>query len=420
MPFKNPYADSPQQEGAATLDPNSDNQDYSFEAAQKDPELIKSVRRYAKNLDNKVFKDDKEAFDWYVNDRRWKDSNVLSTLKELNYVKGGWGEKYASDQDLQDLTVMRHSWDKLPNMFQDIGRGNVYDATEAFVSNIAKGALDPTVLMGGIFGKAASKAASFAAGKAVSAATDAAIKVGTGIAIDAGVTAGADVADQDVRIGLHQQDDVDPWEAIKAGTLGGVLSAGGHYLANRKIDKGGLSKDPKLNAIQAKAGAAKLVKEYGLSTETGLLDAAKTVTLEGNKINREEAAQQLGPENIVKGLEPKELTEDEFTKELSRETASARKGTGFKGVKTVHVGEETHYDPMLDMLTVGKDVPRNTENVKTITSLLDTPADASWRKESVPALLEDGTTTKVNAGTAANKLSDRLQQAHSLMSCLGA
>lgn len=306
MDYKNPYAE--QVADQPTAQP-SNTPEGSLDNDQGSPELITSARRYYKNLDNKIFKDDKEVMDYYINDRRWKDSNVLSTLKELNYVKGGWGQQYASDTDLQDLSVMRKSWEARPNMFQDIGQGKFGDATEAFVSNIAKGALDPTVLLGGMFGKLASKGISMAAGKAVSAGVDAAVKVGTGIATDAAITAGADVADQNVRIGLHQQEDVDAWEAIKAGGVGALLSAPGHVLANRKIDKGGLVKDANKAAEQAISGAAILEKK-GFSKETGLLDEAKNVNLEGAKINRDEAAQQLGPELIVDTpkLEPVTLT----------------------------------------------------------------------------------------------------------------
>jgi len=250
------------------------------EDERSNPTLMTAIKRYARNNENKIFKDDDEAYDWYVNDRRWKDANTVSITKELNFVKGLYGTKKASDQDLQDLQVIKQAWDARPTMFGRLAEGEFAEAGEAFVSNVAKGLVDPTVLLGGPIGRGVSFLTGKVAGKVVSKGMDIGIRTGSGVAVDAGVSAGANVATQEINVEAGLQKDVNPWEAVTAGALGGVISAPGHYFASRPKAERGLA-DPEWAARAAKKAAPALEKQ-GFSRDKGLLSDKKTFELPGD------------------------------------------------------------------------------------------------------------------------------------------
>jgi len=223
---------------AGTVAPQaqSPTEDYSWDHAKTDPDLLPAIHRYAKNVEGKTFRDDAEAFDWFTGDRRWKDANTVSALKELNFAAGGWGAKHASKEDLQDLATIRDRWDRLPGGLSRIAHGDIAGGAEAIGENLAKGLADPTVLLGGLAAKGASRAAT---------------KMATGMAVDAAVTAGANAAYQEGNIAISKehpelglQTELDPWSMLASGGMGAVLSAPGHYSVAYK-------KDPKLDIKQA-------------------------------------------------------------------------------------------------------------------------------------------------------------------------
>lgn len=231
-----------------------------WETARQNPALLNSIKRYAKNVAGENFADDQAAFDWYVGDRRWKDANVGSMIKELNFVKGGFGVKEPTIQDLEDLQVMRTEWDKLPGGFERIAKGDVLGGTGAILENVAKGMLDPTILLGGIFGKAAGTLVAKQGMKEVTKqGIKRALQTGTAITTDFGIGAGASTIYQETNVELGLQNEVSGWEALKAGGLGALLSTPG-AIGAFSPKKAAEVVDPELAAQQAISGASELRK----------------------------------------------------------------------------------------------------------------------------------------------------------------
>lgn len=238
--------------------------DYSWDTARQDPELLHAVRSFYNNTEKKAFKDDNEAFDYMVSDRRWKDSNTWSALKEFDAVKGGIGirDYKASEQDLKDLAVIRSRWEKLPGGIERMAKGAVnmdsgefFGGAGAIAENVAKGFIDPTIVAGGIGGKAAGAML----GVGVKQGTKALIKTGVGIGLDAAISAGTNLAYQEANVDMGLQGEVDKFSVIAAGGLGAVLSAPGHITTH--APKKDLNINPKLLAEQALSQAAELKKK---------------------------------------------------------------------------------------------------------------------------------------------------------------
>ena len=255
--IETPEANAPDDGNDLTYDsPKLNLEQPEWQAARNNPLLMNSIKRYAKNTDNQDFSDDDKAFEWFVGDRRWKDSNVMSTLKELNFVKGGFGAKYAHKEDLEDLNVIKTEWDKLPGGFERIGRGEVLGGTGAILDNLWRGIVDPSILFGGLAGKAVGSLVVKSGAKEV---TKQAVKRGlqttAAITADAAVTGGANVAYQETNIeaGVGGQTEVDEWQAMVAGTLGAVMSAPGSVMAFKP--KGLDNVDPVKAAEQARRAA---------------------------------------------------------------------------------------------------------------------------------------------------------------------
>lgn len=292
-----------------------------WEAARKNPELIQSIRRYAKNVDNEDFSSDDQAFEWFVGDRRWKDSNVFSTLKELNYVKGGFGSKYASEQDLKDLSVIRDHWEKLPGGLSRIAQGDFVEGAGAIIENIAKGIVDPSILLGGLGGKAVGSVVKKGAGAVSQQALKRTLQTGTAIATDAAITAGSNLAYQEVNKDAGLQDQVDGWEALKAGGIGAVLSAPGH-LSAFKPKSGQIVNDPTAAAEQA-IRASKDLREKGIKD---LFGGAQKLTPDGHKLSVGDIdlAKDMNSSSSVDGLE--NMSYDDFVKSAERGVVGPAEG----------------------------------------------------------------------------------------------
>lgn len=221
-----------------------------WQAARQNPQLLSAIKRYAKNVENEDFSSDDQAFDWFVGDRRWKDSNTMSTLKELNYVKGTFGAKYASEEDLQDLATIKSEWDKLPGGFTRIARGEIAGGAGAILENIAKGTVDPSIILGGLGGKAVGAAVTRGGSAVAKQALKRTLQTSTAIATDATISAGADLAAQEVNVEAGLQDEINGWEALVAGGLGAALSAPG-AISTFKPSANELKVDPLKAAEQA-------------------------------------------------------------------------------------------------------------------------------------------------------------------------
>lgn len=276
--------------------------DYTWDTAKQDKELLSTIRRYAKNVDNQDFSSDEKAFEWFVGDRRWKDSNTFSLAKELNYVKGGFGTKYAEPQDLADLALIRERWEKLPGGFSRIADGDILGGLGAIGENIGKGMLDPTILFGGLAGKAVGSMVNRSAQMATRLSLKRALQTGTAISTDAALTGGFNLEYQAVNKEVGLQEEIDGWEALKAGALGAVLSTPGSLgmFKPKKLEK----VDPVLAAEQAMSAA---------TSEAGSkLKASGKGIYQGQKLTKEDAqaAKGIDPEAAEKSADANTPVDD--------------------------------------------------------------------------------------------------------------
>ena len=122
--------------------------------------------------DQKQFKDNKEAIDYYINDRTWKQANVVSIGKEYSYITG---EDIKKDQ-LQRYAYLTKTWDDLPNMFQE-GGGSAGQRTLRFGKNLFYAVADPINIIGvGVGGQVAKASVKVAAKEALEKAIAKAVK----------------------------------------------------------------------------------------------------------------------------------------------------------------------------------------------------------------------------------------------------
>ena len=122
--------------------------------------------------DQKQFKDNKEAIDYYINDRTWKQANVVSIGKEYTYITG----KNVKKDQLQRYAYLTKTWDDLPNMFQE-GGGSVGQRTLRFGKNLFYAIADPINILGvGVGGQIAKQSVKTASKKALDVAIEKAIK----------------------------------------------------------------------------------------------------------------------------------------------------------------------------------------------------------------------------------------------------
>lgn len=384
-----------------------------WEAARKNPVLLDAIKRYAKNVENKDFSSDDQAFNWFVGDRRWKDSNTLSTLKELNFVKGTFGAKYASEDDLKDLSVIRGEWDKLPGGFTRIGRGimdldvgRVAGGAGAILENVAKGTIDPTIIFGGLAGKGAGALFNLGTNAASKQVIKRALQTGTSIATDFAVSAGANVAYQEVNVDAGLQDEVSGWEALVAGGLGAALSTPSAIttFAPKKGD---------LSAVDFKRAAEQALRKDAELREKGVTDFF------GGKGPRQTPdGRKLSLEDVPLMQSANDLSFEDFSKEFSKATGVSRKGTGSMGARVAEA-DETFYDPLLDTMHVKAGSKLSKDDVPGLEAIATPVTDAKWKKEKFSVTVEDGTKVEVEAGTVAKSLSERLKQADNLIMCLG-
>tara|TARA_R110000824_G_scaffold320857_1_gene507832 strand:- start:45 stop:4583 length:4539 start_codon:yes stop_codon:yes gene_type:complete len=122
--------------------------------------------------DQKQFKDNKEAINYYINDRTWKQANVVSIGKEFSYITG----KDVKKDQLQRYAYLTKTWDDLPNMFQE-GGGSAGQRTLRFGKNLFYAIMDPINILGvGIGGQVAKQSVKAASKKALEVAIKKAIK----------------------------------------------------------------------------------------------------------------------------------------------------------------------------------------------------------------------------------------------------
>ena len=122
--------------------------------------------------DQKQFKDNKEAIDYYINDRTWKQANVVSIGREYSYITG----KDIKKDQLQRYAYLTKTWDQLPNMFQE-GGGSAGERVLRFGKNLFYAVADPINIIGvGVGGQVAKASVKVAAKEALEKAIAKAVK----------------------------------------------------------------------------------------------------------------------------------------------------------------------------------------------------------------------------------------------------
>ena len=174
---------------------DKDSRKYSFEkddanSIYKDKQLIETAKAFYLLRDGLKFENDEAIVRKYVTDRTWKQANTGSIGNELIYATS---ESIDPDQKAR-LAYLVEYWNNLPHFWQDGGRGWV----EGIGSNLWRGMLDPTNLIGPVVAKATIGTAISAAAKK---GTQVALKnvlwkgvgVGTGSQFAADMVIGASV-----------------------------------------------------------------------------------------------------------------------------------------------------------------------------------------------------------------------------------
>ena len=150
--------------GSNNVIPVAKNDDNSikvtFDNIYQNNDLAEVAKDFYYFRDQQKFKDNKEAIDYYINDRTWKQANVVSIGREYSYITG---EDIKKDQ-LQRYAYLTKTWDDLPNMFQE-GGGSIGQRTLRFGKNLFYAVADPVNIIGVGVGGIVAKGAAQTAGK---------------------------------------------------------------------------------------------------------------------------------------------------------------------------------------------------------------------------------------------------------------
>ena len=168
--------DSTEIAGTTSVIPVARNDDDSvkvtFDNIYENNDLAEVAKDFYYFRDQQKFKDNREAIDYYINDRTWKQANVVSIGREYSYITG---EDIKKDQ-LQRYAYLTKTWDDLPNMFQE-GGGSIGQRTLRFGKNLFYAIADPVNIIGvGVGGIVAKGAAQTAGKKALELSIKKAIK----------------------------------------------------------------------------------------------------------------------------------------------------------------------------------------------------------------------------------------------------
>jgi len=122
---------------------------YSFDTIYEDKELISRAKSYYESLYDTKYRNDRDVVDEFIEDRTWKQANIVSVGSEYVDIQG------LDAKGREDLAYLQDYWSKLPSFYETGGRG----WASGIWSNLWRGALDPTNLLSAGFGSIATKAA---------------------------------------------------------------------------------------------------------------------------------------------------------------------------------------------------------------------------------------------------------------------
>jgi hypothetical protein len=275
------------------VDRNDDNSvKATFDNIYEDEDLANISRDFYFFRDQKQFENSKEAIDYYINDRTWKQANVVSIGKEYSYITG----KDLKQDQLQRYAYLTKYWDDLPNMFQE-GGGTTGQRFFRFGKNLFYAIADPINIIGiGIGGQVAKAAAKKAAAESIKSLTKtqlakqiasgeigkigkkAAVKAGLkGIAttatVDSLALGGADVARQYTEMEVNPEQ---KYDALRTGTVA-IATFGLSSIAQVSIAgaSGMISKAATQGKEATKIGTKKITKT---ETEKALKQIEKVKT----------------------------------------------------------------------------------------------------------------------------------------------
>ena len=218
--------------GANTFEFNDDYTNKTGVDLIQDPQAVSDVRNYYE-AKGETFSSDKDLWDRFYKDRRWRDTNTISM--------GLGAAEYALAGDSQKLQArLSKMWSNAPS------RGGIFEKVTDY--GLA-GVLDPINLVGGV-GIAKKGTQVYRAGRAAmqttAQATKAGVKAGaiqgakTEAALNAGIGAGFDAGQQAAEIQQGVSDEFDPVRTAMSGaldaTIGGVVGLGvGAFQGNKAI-----------------------------------------------------------------------------------------------------------------------------------------------------------------------------------------
>ena len=218
--------------GANTFEFNDDYTNKTGVDLIQDPQAVSDVRNYYE-AKGETFSSDKDLWDRFYKDRRWRDTNTVSmALGAAEYALAGDSQKLQAR-----LSKM---WSNAPS------RGGIFEKVTDY--GLA-GVLDPINLVGGV-GIAKKGTQVYRAGRAAmqttAQATKAGVKAGaiqgakTEAALNAGIGAGFDAGQQAAEIQQGVSEEFDPVRTAMSGaldaTIGGIVGLGvGAYQGNKAI-----------------------------------------------------------------------------------------------------------------------------------------------------------------------------------------
>jgi len=155
------------------VDRNDDNSvKVTFDNIYENNALAEVAKDFYYFRDQEKFESNKEAIDYYINDRTWKQANVVSIGREYSYITG---ENIKQDQ-LQRYAYLTKTWGDLPNMFQE-GGGTAGQRFFRFGKNVFYAIADPINIIGvGVGGQVAKAAVKKASAEALKKAIAQAVK----------------------------------------------------------------------------------------------------------------------------------------------------------------------------------------------------------------------------------------------------
>ncbi len=198
--------------------------------AVRSAEFFSDISSYYQERDGVTFGSHEEAVDYFMSDRRWRNTNTISLGRDM------LDARTSSDDQSTRLARLQVVFDQLPNFYEEGGSG-----VAGLAENVGAALLDPINLIGFGAGGVAAKSAVAAArvggtqlgrreatriglraGARQGAISEGAVGAGTGAIFDAGTQM------RNVELGIQDEFSTGQLAASTAlgGVLGGALGAG--------------------------------------------------------------------------------------------------------------------------------------------------------------------------------------------------